>query len=179
MANYSIKLCDHTGSPNTVTQGIESALQQFFTRTFSGTSDKATVGWGKGSASDDIVLHFVADVAHSYIVQVMARPPKISPLVSGHTSSRNHRICSEFYKTVTIHGTSQTLSGLRYAKLAYHESLHNVFPAWTEQDLMGHGGLADTPVGPDLNQWDIDTMRRGISTKSVATQRSEERRVGK
>ena len=171
MANYSIKLCDHTGSPNTVTQDIQSKLQGFFNRVFAGTSDKATVVWGTGSASDDIVLHFVQDIAHSYIAQTMPRPPQINPLAGGHTSLRNHRICSEFYQTVASRGgKSRPMSGLDYAKLAFHECLHNVFPAWTEQDLMGHGGLADTPVGADLGQFDIDTLRRGIAIKSTATQ---------
>jgi hypothetical protein len=172
MASYSIRLCDHTSSQNTVTQSIQSELQDFFTRVFAGTSDRSTVRWGAGSQTDHIVLHFVDDVAHSYIVQAFRqrRPPQINPRAGGHTSLRDHIICSEFYKTVTIRGRNRTLSGRDYAKLAFHESLHNVFPAWTEQDLMGHGGLADTPVGPDLNQWDIDTMRRGIAVQSVATQ---------
>ena len=57
-----------------------------------------------------------------------------------------------------------------YAKLAFHESLHNVWPAWHESDLMGHGGLADTPVGADLGDWDKDTFRRGVTIKSTAKQ---------
>lgn len=170
MASYSIKLCDHTASSNQVKNPIHSELQGFFNRVFSGTSDTSTVAWGSGSQSDDIVLHFAADVSSSYIVQTMRRPPRINPLAGGHTTLRDHVICSEFYKTVTIRGRTRTLSGRDYAKLAFHECLHNVFPAWTEHDLMGHGGLADTPVGPDLNQWDSDTLRRGIAITSVATQ---------
>ena len=168
--NYNIKITDHTSSPILIMNSIQSELQGFFTRVFSGTSDNANVSCGRGSSSDHIVLHFVENVANSYIVQTMARPPQINPGVGGHTSLRSRIVCSEFYKNVNIRGTVQTLTGLRYAKLAFHESLHNVFPAWTEQDLMGHGGLADTPVGPDLNQWDIETIRRGISISSVATQ---------
>jgi hypothetical protein len=171
MANYSIKLVDRTGSPKSVTQSIQSELKNFFDRVFAEASDKATVVWGTGSTSDDIVLHFVEDVARSYIVQTMKRPPQINPLAGGHTSSRGHKICSEFYKTVTGRGgKTRTQSGKDYAKLAFHECLHNVFPAWTEQDLMGHGGLADTPVGADLDQFDIDTLRRGIAIKSISTQ---------
>src|SRR5690242_14786967 len=111
MTNYSVKLCDHTGSPSSVTQSIQSELQGFFTRVFTSTADKATVAWGTGSSSDHIVLHFVQDVSQSYIVQTMNRPPQINPLAGGHTSLRDHRICSEFYKVVSIRGTSRTLSG--------------------------------------------------------------------
>jgi hypothetical protein len=170
MANYSIKLRDHTASPNSVTQGICSELKLFFDRVFAGTSDTVTVIWGTGSTSDAIILHFVADVANSYIVQTMPRPPQINPLVGGHTSLRSRVVCSEFYQTVTRRGRTRTLSSLDYAKLAFHECLHNVWPNWTEHDLMGHGGLADTPVGPDLNQWDIDTLRRGFTTRTRITQ---------
>jgi hypothetical protein len=62
------------------------------------------------------------------------------------------------------------MKGRDYARLAFHECFHNVYPAWTEQDLMGHGGLADTPVGSDLNQWDIDTIRQGIAIPNTAKQ---------
>ena len=121
--------------------------------------------------SDDIVLHFVSDVGSSYIVKTMPRPPKINSFVGGHTTLRGHVICSEFYRTVAKRGGKREMSARDYAKLAFHECLHNVFPGWDEKDFMGHGGLADTPVGPDLNQWDIDTLGRGIAIKSVAVQR--------
>jgi hypothetical protein len=68
-------------------------------------------------------------------------------------------ICSEFYKTVTIRAKTRTLSGLQYAKLAFHEGLHNAHPPFTEDDLRGHGGLAESPVGPDLNERAIGLMR--------------------
>ncbi len=170
MASYCIKLVNHTGSNNTVTAGISSALKAFFDRVFDGTSDSATVGWGAGSRSDTMVLHFVDDVSSSYIVQTMQRPPTINPLVGGHTTFRTSVICSEFYKTVTTRGRTRTLSGVQYAKLAFHESLHNTFPMWTENDLRGHGGLAETPVGPDLNARDISLMRRGIAIPANYTQ---------
>lgn len=176
MANYSIKLCDHTTQPNSSQGGIQSALQGFFTRVFNGTSDSATVGWGAGAASDAIVLHFVASRdPGSYIVQCFGaqKLEKINKLAGGHTTEHHHKICSEIYQTVVLppprNGT-KTLSPLEYAKLAFHECIHNVFPGWDEKDLDGHGGLGNTPVGADLSQWDIDTIRRGIAIKSIATQ---------
>ena len=170
MASYSIKLVDHTGSDKAVTEGVGSALKGYFDRVFAGTSDKVTVGWGSGSQSDAIVLHFVGDVASSYIRQKMKRPPTINPGAGGHTTYRSPAICSEFYKTVTIRGKTRTLSGVQYAKIAFHESLHNTHPLWTEDELKGHGGLADTPVGPDLNDRDIELIRAGIAAKGRPTQ---------
>lgn len=174
MAAYTIKLCDHTASPNPLAGSIKSTIQGFFSRVFSGTSDTATVDWGAGSASDTIVLHFVESRNASYIVQWLGSEKlnSINNLAGGHTSMHRHQICSEFYKTVNVRsGGTKNLPAQECGKLGFHECFHNVFPAWSEQDLMGHGGLADTPVGQDLNQWDIDTIRRGISIRSVATQK--------
>jgi hypothetical protein len=170
MAAYSIRLVDHTGSSSDVTQPICNALKGFFDRVFSGTGDSASVAWGSGARSDTMVLHFVDDVASSYIRQTMKRPPTINPLAGGHTTFRSPVICSEFYKTVTIRGKTRTLSGLQYAKLAFHECFHNTYPMWTEDDLKGHGGLADTPVGPDLNERDVRLMRRGMAVPANYSQ---------
>ncbi len=176
MANYTIKLCDHTGPPNTLQSSIQSELQGFFTRVFTGTSDTATVTWGTGSASDSIVVHFVPNRASgSYIVQWLG-PKKLADIdeyAGGHTTEHHHRICSEVYQTIALpRGGTKTQSAREYAKLAFHECLHNVFPGWKETDLMGHGGLADSPVGADLNQWDINTLRQGIGiTGTRATQK--------
>lgn len=165
MTVYNIKLVDHTGSDNKITSGISSALKGYFDRVFADTGDSATVEWGEGSSSNAIILHFVNDVASSYIVAKMKRPPKISPLVGGHTTLRGTVLCSEFYKTVTIRGETKTLSGVQYAKLAFHEGLHNAHPLFTEDDLKGHGGLAESPVGPDLNERDIGLMKDGLAER--------------
>jgi len=177
MSNYTIKLCDHTTQPNPSQGGIQSALQGFFTRVFNGTSDSATVSWGTGSASDNVVVHFVPNRdPSSYIVQSWGKEKlaSISEYAGGHTTMHHREICSEIYQTVVLKpprtGT-KTLQPLEQAKLAFHECIHNVFPAWDEVDLNGHGGLGNTPVGADLSQWDIDTMRRGLSIHSVAKQK--------
>jgi hypothetical protein len=171
MASYNIKLVDHTGSTKQTGPGIQSEIKGFFDRVFAKTSDSVTVAWGTGSSSDDIVLHFVKDVGDSYIRKTIKKNATISANAGGHTTLHGHKICSEFYKDVVdAQGKARAMSNRDYARLAFHESLHNVFPAWTEADLMGHGGLSDTPVGKDLSQFDIDTMRKGIALKSVATQ---------
>jgi hypothetical protein len=173
MANYSIKLCDHTQS-NPFKGTIQSELQGFYNRVFTGTADTATVSWGKGAAPDTIVLHYVPDRASSYIVQWLGtqKLASINERAGGHTTMHGREICSEFYQTVNVGaGQTKTLPAKECAKLGFHECLHNVFPAWKETDLMGHGGLAETPVGADLGPWDIATLRRGIAIQSVATQK--------
>ena len=171
MAKYNIKLVDHTGATKQIGPGIQSEIQGFFTRVFANTSDSVSVAWGTGTTSDDIVLHFVNSVSDSYIRKTIKKNATISAIAGGHTTLHGHKICSEFYKDVVdSQGKARPMSNRDYARLAFHESLHNVFPAWTEADLQGHGGLADTPVGKDLGQFDIDTMRKGIALKSIATQ---------
>jgi hypothetical protein len=134
------------------------------------------VSWGTGSATNDVVVHFVANRdPGSYIVQLWGKQKldNISEYAGGHTTMHHHEICSEIYQTVVFKpprtGT-RTLDPLAQAKLAFHECIHNVFPCWSEADLNGHGGLENTPVGSDLSQWDIDTMRRGLSIHSIAKQ---------
>jgi hypothetical protein len=171
MATYNVKLVDHTGSANDVTSGIQGELKGFFDRVFAKTSDSATVAWGNGATSDTIVLHFVQNIADSYIRKTVKKDAKISDYAGGHTTWHGKKICSEVYKDVVgSDDKPRPMSNRDYARLAFHECLHNVFPAWTENDLKGHGGLAETPVGSDLSQWDIDTMRRGIAIKNKSTQ---------
>jgi hypothetical protein len=170
MASFTIKLVDHTGSPNSVTASIQSELQGFFNRVFSGTSDSATVSWGAASTSDSIIVRLVEDVANSYIVKTMKRAPALASNIGGHTTLRGKEICSEIYKTVPGHTGKKAPSGKDYAKLAFHECLHNVLPGWDEKDFMGKGGLADSPVGADLNQRDIDLLLKGIGIKGNYTQ---------
>jgi len=170
MAKYSIKLVDHVGSEADLKSEFRTVLQGFFTKTFDGSSDSATVTWGTGDKEDTIIVHFVEDIASSYITQKMTNA-RINPRAGGHTKLQKHKVCSEVYYTVaTKDGTTRTLKGPESARLAYHECLHNVFPNWTEDDLKGHGGLAETPVGADIAKFDIETMRRGIAIKSNYTQ---------
>ncbi|MGH9742132.1 MAG: hypothetical protein ACRD51_07240 [Candidatus Acidiferrum sp.] len=175
MANYSIKVRDHTAAANTTAKGIVTELQAFFTKVFAGTSDRATVVLGTGTAADAIVLHFVESRSNSYIAAWLgaAKLAHINERAGGHTTTHNNVTCSEFYQTaIGRDHQSRTLSAHECAKLGFHESLHNVHPDWDgEGNLKGHGGLADTPVGADLNQRDIDLLRQGIASRHGTTQK--------
>jgi hypothetical protein len=97
---------------------------------------------------------------------------EINPLAGGHTRSHGHVVCSEVYRTVTIRGKTWTMKGRDAARLAFHECFHNLRPNWNESDLMGHGGFAETPLDPDLGEWDIATMSRQIAVKGKYTQQT-------
>ncbi len=136
MASYYVKLVDHTGSSKQTRSSIQGELKNFFDRVFDKTSDTATVPCGTGSTSDIIVVHFVEDIAHSYIRQTVKKNTTISPNAGGHTTWHRHKICSEIYKTVIDRrGKNRPMSGRDYARLAFNEYLHNVFPAWTEHEF--------------------------------------------
>lgn len=61
-----------------VTSQFQSVLQNYFSRTFDGMSDSATVSWGTGKKTDTIIVHFVEDISSSYITQKMTNA-KINP----------------------------------------------------------------------------------------------------
>src|SRR5688572_15237704 len=108
MADYIVKLVDHTDSPDSLKQLIQQHLQTFFDQVLAGTPDTATVQWGAGLPSDRIVLHFVQDVPSSYIVQQMPGGTTLLPELAGHTRTRHITRTqavtgSEFYKFVLVH----------------------------------------------------------------------------
>jgi hypothetical protein len=169
MGTHSIKLTDHTGADSGMTDSMQKELQAFFDKALAGGSDKATISWGKGSANDRIVVHLVSSVGSSYIQEKM-KGKDINSKAGGHTRNRGKVVCSEIYRTVPIREKVRTLNGRDAARLAFHECFHNLRPDWSESDLMGHGGLSDTPVGNDVSDWDKETMSREIAAKSKYSQ---------
>jgi hypothetical protein len=165
MANYIVKLVDHTGSDSAFKEGIRKRLQGFFDEVFAGTADGTAVQWGTAVASDRIVLHFVDDVPSSYIQQQM--PGKSIPLVDcGHTRTRagSSVTGSEFYRYVGSARTRYTYTG--YAKCAFHEAMHNQYPYWTNADLHGPNGgsgLAASPPKLPMTDKNKVLMRNGMA----------------
>jgi hypothetical protein len=173
MAQYSIKLVSHVAGESRLQMLIAKHLQDMFTKVFEGTSDAATVAWGTGMAADSIVLHFVPDRAHSYLTQVWPDALNHSRLhAGGHTEPRSPRTGSEFYLWAREEGdsTPHRYTALGYAKIAFHECLHNQFP-YRGGDMhgpFGGGGLAAlVPHGDLPNQTNIELMRRGLAIKNA------------
>jgi hypothetical protein len=169
MATYSVKLVDHTGTAEGERKGIQKEIQGLFDQLFSGISDTVTVAWGKGATSDDLVLHFVQDVASSYIQQKM--PGKgLKPYIAGHTRTQGKVTCTEFYKFAEIGGKRRQLTDIECAKIAVHESFHNLLPAWSDADVhgpAGGGGLALSPPKLPPTDKNKELIRRGFSVKTA------------
>jgi hypothetical protein len=164
MATYSVKLVNHTGATDRLKESIKKHLQDLFDQVFDGTSDKAVVDWGAGAASDAIVLHFVPDIEHSYISEKWPGN-EIRADAGGHTRTRGKVTGSEFY----LHSGGKSLHDLSYAKLAFHEALHNQFPGWSNDDMHGRnggGGLAASPPQLPMTDKNKELMRRGIAIKN-------------
>jgi hypothetical protein len=169
MATYSVKLVNHTNASPRLQQAILSGLQDLFNQVFDTTSDNATVNWGSGSPSDSIVIHLVDDIASSYIEQKMPGRT-IRGDAGGHTRTSGNVTGSEIYLHMVI-GNRRTMSrDDGYAKLAFHEALHNQFPAWSNAQMhgpAGGNGLALSPPQLPITQENKNLMRRGIAIKNA------------
>jgi hypothetical protein len=103
MAKYSIKIVDHTNSSDGFKARIQHELQGLFDEVFDKTSDSAVVSWGAGTASDNAVIHFVDDVASSY-VDAKWKGATIRADAGSHTRIHGKISGSEFYKHDVIGG---------------------------------------------------------------------------
>ncbi len=166
MANYSVKLVDHTdpSSLQTFKGGVKRLTQERFSEAFNGTSDSVTVSWGQGTQADNVVIHFVKDRDHSYIRATKWPNAKILPIAGGHTHTEGSLACTELYEEVG--GKRQHVAEL--GVLAFHETLHNLFPFWTEDEMHNTGGLAAKKVGPhvEMTSRNKEMMRQGFSVKN-------------
>jgi hypothetical protein len=165
MSTFGVKLVNHTQATARLLQSIKTNLQDFFNQVFSGTSDSVGVDWGTGTASDSIVLHFVEDIASSYLQQKMPGSD-IRADAGGHTRTRGQVTGSEFYRL----SAGRPLHDRAYARLAFHESLHNQLPGWSAADMhgpKGGDGLASINPHEPMTEKNKELMRQGIATKNA------------
>src|SRR5262245_433643 len=118
MANFSIKLVDHTAkSVDKWKAGITTEIQALVDACLDGTNDTASVLWGTASPSDNLVLHFVFDVDNSYVQQKL--PGKaLEEHIGGHTRTQKGVTGSEIYKFSGLKGKRTSSKFIGYAKLA-------------------------------------------------------------
>ncbi len=162
MTTYSVKLVDHRNSTAAETVAVRDTIQRVFGLAFVGTNDNISVAWGTGSAADNIVFHFVEDIAHSYLRGTWPRMT-VDPDAGGHTHTHGDLAGSELYRTRP--SGPQTLR--RYGALAFHEALHNLFPHRGDQHTGFGGGIASAHI-PDMDPNEINKafLRQGFSVRN-------------
>lgn len=170
MASYSVKLVNRTRATSRLLGAIQTNLQGFFNEVFQGTSDSATVQWGTGVAADAVVVHFVADKDSSYLKQI--RPNEGGQRHAGGHTSYGQPMGSEIYQhIVEPDGKRHMDTDAGYAKLAFHEILHNQFPGRSGAEIhgaFGGGGFANAVVlGEHPNDRNKEIMRQGLSVKTA------------
>jgi hypothetical protein len=162
MAIYSVKLVDHRNSSSAETAAVKASIERVMGLAFVGTSDGVAVCWGTGKAADNLVLHFVEDIAHSYLRQTW---PKmyIDPKAGGHTHTHGALSGTELYRV----RPSGRIPLRRYGSLAFHEALHNLFPFRGDQHTAFGGGIASAHI-PDIdpNDTNKEFLRRGFSVRN-------------
>lgn len=170
MAIYNVKLVNRTRSTDRLLLAIKSNLQGFFNEVFQGTSHSATVQWGTGLVTDAVVVHFVTDKDSSYLKQI--RPNEGGQHHAGGHTSYGQPMGSEIYQHIVEPGGRRHMeTDAGYAKLAFHEILHNQFPFRSGADIhgtFGGGGFANPVVlGDHPNDRNKEIMRQGLSVKTA------------
>ena len=162
MTTYSVKLVDHRNSTSAETAAICASIKRVMGLAFVGTRDGIDVSWGVGSARDDLVLHFVEDIAHSYLRQTWPTM-RVDPRAGGHTHTHGSLAGTELYRTTP----AGALPPRRYGALAFHEALHNLFPHRGDQHTAFGGGLAAANI-PDIDPNDTNKafLRQGFSVRT-------------
>ena len=174
MATYTVKIVDHTKSDELQKYkgGIKRIAQERFDEAFADTPDTVTVSWGNGTEKDDLVMHFVRDVGHSFIRTKWPKA-RIAPNAGGHTYCADKMSCSEIYEYLNDDSRQRqqvTLAGIAI----FHEALHNLLPGWTIEEmhnLDGGGekaGLAAARynVHSKMTERNKELIRRGFSIKT-------------
>ncbi|MDB5375388.1 MAG: hypothetical protein JWP04_4030 [Belnapia sp.] len=170
MTQFSVSLVDHaTGSTADWRKGLLKTIQDLFDECIAPTSvHQVTVAWGAGGATDNLVLHFVEDVDHSY-VQAKLPGAALKEHIGGHTRTQGKVSGSEFYRLIGMRDDRKQYRYAAYAKVALHESLHNLFPGWSESDMhgpAGGGGLAASPPQVPPTEKNKEMLVRGLSVKN-------------
>jgi hypothetical protein len=103
------------------------------------------------AGDQDLVLHFVNDIASSYVAANMPGAP-IKPEDGGVTRPSPKKTGSEFYKFPTDQNGKSLgqFTAIGYAKLAAHESMHNV-TRLDNATLHPQGGVGGSPPHLPVN----------------------------
>jgi hypothetical protein len=165
MPEITVTLVDHTNSPKLrplIAHELEKILLDLVS--VDGEVSVVNLRWMTASPADgdqDLVLHFVNDIASSYVAQKMPGPP-IKPYDGGVTRPGPDKTGSEFYKFPVINGVRTQFKAIGYAKLAAHEAMHNVTRLSNAQ-MHPQGGIADSPPRLPVNDANQTSFQAGLS----------------
>jgi len=166
MPEITVTIVDHTNSPQ-LTPLIQKHLSDIFVDLLSTPSDVGVVNIRttaiKPKADDqDLVLHFVENIANSYVAANMPGPP-IKPIDGGVTRPGPNMTGSEFYKFPTDqNGNSMgQFKAVGYAKLAAHEAMHNV-SGLNNDKLHPQGGVGGSPPHLPVNDANRKAFQAGL-----------------
>jgi hypothetical protein len=171
MARYTAKLVDRTGWSDADKHGIQLHVQRKFDEAFEGTADSVDVSWGAGTPEDNLVIHFVPDIPHSYLKQKFP-DAVINPMDGGYTNTSQKPLSgTEIYQTVQ---GNRNWPWETRSMIVFHESLHNLFPfqpARFVHDLDGGGEAAGyaaaiPKLAYGMTQHNKELMRQGFSVKN-------------
>lgn len=187
MTVYSVKLVDHIDGRGLLgvmfvesrhahkNELIRADIERVMGLAFTGTSDSVSVSWGTGNNSDNLVLHFVEDIAHSYLRKKWPEMIAPDPNAGGHTHSPGGSGLSgtEFYRM----RPAGPIHAHQYGRLAFHEALHNLFPNVKDKhkDKDGNdafarhfgGGIAALHIpNEEPNEENKAFLRQGFSVRT-------------
>jgi hypothetical protein len=170
MATYSAKLVDRTGWSEADKHGIQTKAQKLFDEAFQGTPDGVSVSWGNGTTSDNLVVHFVPDIPHSYLKQKWPRA-RIDSNAIGHTHTGDKPLAgTEVYQIAR----GSRFPWQMYAITVFHEAMHNLFP-YQSTDFVHKldGGddaagmaAAEYSLKSEMTQHNKELIRQGFSVKN-------------
>lgn len=170
MATYSAKLVDRTGWSEADKHGIQTKAQKLFDQAFEGTPDGVSVSWGDGTTGDNLVVHFVPDIPHSYLKQKWPKAV-INKNAIGHTHTGDRPLAgTEVYQIAR----GSRFPWQMYAITVFHEAMHNLFP-YQGADFVHQldGGdkaagmtAAEYSLKSEMTQHNKELIRQGFSVKN-------------
>jgi len=170
MATYTAKLVDRTGWSEADKHGIQAKAQALFDEAFQDTPNGVVVSWGGGTTGDNLVVHFVPDIPHSYLKQKWPQA-QINPEAIGHTYTGDRPLAgTEVYQTA--HGSRYPWK--MYAITVFHEAMHNLFP-FQSTDFVHKLDGGDDAAGmaaakynlrSEMTQHNKELIRQGFSVKN-------------
>jgi hypothetical protein len=166
MPEISVTLVDHTNSPQLMPL-IQKHLEDILSDLLSLPNEPGVVNMRsttiRPNADDqDLVLHFVNDIASSYVAANMPGPP-IKPYDGGVTRPGPKQTASEFYKFPTDPNGNPMgqFKAIGYAKLAAHEAMHNV-SRLDNNKLHPQGGIGASPPHLPVNDANRKAFQGGL-----------------